>query len=51
MCVNVCVCESGLKVFMYTGVALTRKNCIFYAKKEQATQIGKCGAFTVRKKQ
>ena len=22
-----------------TGVALTRKNCVFYAKKEQATQI------------
>ena len=34
-----------------SGVALTRKNCVFYAKKEQATQIWKCGAFTVRKKQ
>ena len=33
-----------------TGVALTRKNCVFYAKKEQATQIWKCRAFTVRKK-
>ena len=33
------------------GVTLTRKNCIFYAKKEQATQIWKCCAFTVRKKQ
>ena len=23
----------------WSGVALTRKNCVFYAKKEQATQI------------
>ena len=35
----------------YTGVTLTQKNCVFYAKKEQATQIWKCHAFTVRKKQ
>ena len=33
------------------GVALTRKNCVFYIKKEQAMQIWKCRAFTVRKKQ
>ena len=34
-----------------SGVALTQKNCVFYAKKEQATQIWKCRGFTVRKKQ
>ena len=33
------------------GVALTPKKCVFYAKKEQTTQIWKCNAFTVRKKQ
>ena len=33
------------------GVTLTRKKCVFYVKKEQATQIWKCRAFTVRKKQ
>ena len=34
-----------------SGVAHTRKNCVVYAKKEQATQIWKYRAFTVRKKQ
>ena len=33
-----------------SGVSLTRKKSVFYAKKEQATQIWKCCAFTVRKK-
>ena len=36
--------------FSVIGVALTRKKCVFYTKKEQATQIWKCRAFTVRKK-
>ena len=35
---------------VFTGVALTRKNCVFYVRKEQATQIWKCREFTVRKK-
>ena len=37
--------------FISSGEALTRKNCVFYTKKEQATQIWKCCAFTVRKNQ
>ena len=34
-----------------SGVALMQKNCVFYAKKEQAAQIWKYRAFTVREKQ
>ena len=36
----------GRKHDVITGVALTRKNCVLYAKKEQATQIWKCRTFT-----
>ena len=48
--INICITKTKLKMMMVmvktmmmimitAGVALTRKNCIFYAKKEQATQI------------
>ena len=48
---HICGAKHNEQIMYGQGSHLREKIAFFYAKKEQATQIWKCRAFTVRKKQ